>query len=231
MPVKLTPIETAAGDAFLVGDPRRAFALAQELTVQPRMSHQARGLWGYNGVTDRGQPLTVQSTGSGGPSAVTVIGDLIEGGVNRVIRLGTCLATDPGLEAGTPILVERAIAADGAGRRLNGGEELVFPDRDLCAALSGLGRKAAISSHDLVERLDPDSRARPAPGPVLARDLQTAATLAICRRLGIPAAAVLIVAEDRSGRRLAEEELWDLFRPAGRAILTRLQRADPPDPD
>ena len=53
MPVKMNPIEPAAGDAILVGDPRRAFALAQELTGQPKMSHQARGFWGYKGLTDR----------------------------------------------------------------------------------------------------------------------------------------------------------------------------------
>ena len=111
MPVKMNPIEPPAADAILVGDPRRAFALAQELTVQPKMSHQARGLWGYSGVSPDGMPLTVQSTGSGGPSAVPVIGDLVEQGVSRVVRLGTCLAIDPSLRAGTVLLVERRVEA------------------------------------------------------------------------------------------------------------------------
>lgn len=230
MPVKMTPIEAAAADAILVGDPRRAFALAQELTVQPRMSHQARGLWGYRGTTADGLDLTVQATGSGGPSAVPVIGDLAQQGMKRMIRLGTCLATDRDLDAGSLILVERAIAADGASRRLGEGADFTSPDRHLLAALDGLGRRATVSSHDLVARLEPPTDGHE-PGPAIARDLQTAATLAIARRLGIRSAAILIVAEDTSATRLGEDQLWELFRATGRAILTRLNRLDQGNPE
>lgn len=221
MPVKMNPIEPAAGDAILVGDPRRAFALAQELMVQPRMSHQARGLWGYLGETADGLPLTVQSTGTGGPSVVPVIGDLVEQGARRLLRLGTCLAISPRLAAGTVILVDRAIPTDGAGRLLSGDQDFLRPDRRLFEMLDGLGLEEAISSHDVVARHEPRG---PDPGPAVARDLQTAAMLAMCRRLDVPAAAILIVAEDRSGHRLDEDELGDLFRSAGRAALSRLNR-------
>lgn len=224
MPVKMTPIEAAAGDAILVGDPRRAFALAQELTVQPRMSHQARGLWGYTGTTGDGLPITVQSTGVGGPSAVPVIGDLASQGTKRMIRLGTCLALDPGLSAGSLLLVERALVADGASRTLSGGSDFAEPDARLLEALNGLGRQATVSSHDLVARHEPPPEPGSGAEPAAARDLQTAATLAMCRRHGIPCAAILIVAEDRSGERLGEPELWELFRSAGKAVLTRLER-------
>lgn len=223
MPVRMNPIEPAAGDAILVGDPRRAFTLAQELTAQPRMSHQARGLWGYTGNTVSGQALTVQSTGVGGPSAVPVIGDLADQGVKRMIRLGTCLAIDPELEAGMVLVIERALINDGAARALSGRETFARPDQDLFQSLAGLGRSATISSHDLVSRHEPEG-SRPDPGPAIARDLQTAATFAMCRQAAIPAAALLIVAEDRSGRRLDEENLWELFRSAGKAVTARLDR-------
>lgn len=226
MPVQMNPIEPAAGDAILVGDPRRAFALAQELMGQPKMSHQARDLWGYTGITAGELPLTVQSTGSGGPSAVPVIGDLAAQGARRVIRLGTCLAIDQELKAGTLILVDRAVIADGAGRLLTGGADFIGPDQELLAALDGLGRRAPVSSHDLVKRHEPDGPGQPDTGPAIARDLQTAATLAMGRRLAIPTAALLIVAEDGSGHRLGEEDLWDLFRSAGRAVLGRLARIE-----
>lgn len=237
MPVKMTPIESAAGEAILVGDPRRAFTLAQELTVQPRMSHQARGLWGYRGVTAEGTELTVQSTGSGGPSAVPVIGDLAGQGVGRFLRLGTCLALDPQIRTGSLLLVTRAVIADGAARTLSRGDDVTAPDQRLLAALGGLGREAVISSHDLVTRFEPGTGSAGDGNPAVARDLQTAATLAFCHQLGLPAAALLIVAEDAAGERLAEPELWDLFRAAGRAALTRLSRLPRPragsrsDPD
>ncbi|MBN8868164.1 MAG: hypothetical protein J0H98_11475 [Solirubrobacterales bacterium] len=228
--MKMTPIEAAAGDAILVGDPRRAFNLAQELTTQPRMTHQARGLWGYSGTTLDGREITVQSTGSGGPSAVPVIGDLAEQGVGRMIRLGTCLALDPALAVGTVLLVDRVVVADGAGRSLSG-SDFLRPDQALFDAFEGLGRPATVSSHDLVARYEPDGGGSAHPGPAIARDLQTAATLAMCRRLDLPAAALLIVAEDTEGHRLGEADLWDRFRSAGKAVLARLDRLDPDEPN
>ena len=190
------------------------------------MSHQARGLWGYVGTTDSGRRLTVQSTGSGGPSAVPVIGDLADAGVTRMLRLGTCLATDPELMSGTVLLVERAVIADGASRTLSGRDDFARPDRELFSVLEGLGREATVSSHDLVERYEPAGDGG-GQAPAVARDLQTATFLAMCRRISVPAAALLIVAEDRSGDRLGEEDLWQLFRTAGKAALSRLERTDP----
>lgn len=149
MPVRMTPLEPPAADAIVVGDSRRAFALAQSLTVQPRMSHQARGLWGHTGTSRAGLDLTVQSTGIGGPSAVAVIGDLVAAGVSTVVRLGTCVSLSKELKPGEVLLVERAIAADGAGRALAGqaagpetvsGPVAVRPDRELFKSLIGLGR-------------------------------------------------------------------------------------------
>lgn len=222
MPVEMTPIEDAAADVIVVGDPRRAFALAQELTLQPRMSHLARGLWGYRGSTSAGHELTVQSTGVGGPAAVPVIGDLAAQGARRVLRLGTCTALDPELEAGTLVLVERAFALDGASRQLGEGRDFIRPDAGLFEAMDGLGQTGAIASHDLVERYAPAAGSRPDPEGTIARDLQTATTFALCSRLGVAAAALLIVSRDRSGRKLEEEELAGRFGPIGEAVLERL---------
>jgi uridine phosphorylase len=158
---------------------------------------------------------------------VPVIGDLAEHGVNRMVRLGTCLAIEDSLEAGGLILVERAVAGDGASRALSDNADFVRPDSRLLTAFDGLGREAVISSHDLVARYEPEGSTRSGPGPAVARDLQTAATLAMCRRLEIPAAALLIVAEDRAGRRLGEEELWEMFRGLGKAVSSRLERLNP----
>lgn len=237
-------------DAVLVGDPRRAFALAQELLVQPRMSHQARGLWGYTGATPSGRPLTVQSTGSGGPSAVAIIADLAEAGMRRLVRLGTCVA--PGTRCGDLLLVTRALATDGASRSLlqADGEASTRPDPALLAALTGLARPVVIASHDLVTRLDPEimgpdpppdpetpgSDPVNNPGPdsesesdqdVAGRDLQTAATFALARWLGLQAGAILVVADDGARRRLDEGELEACFRPLARKVSDRLERLRP----
>ena len=222
MPVKMNPIEPSAGDAILVGDPRRAFSLAQELTVQPRMSHQARGLWGYRGETERGRQLTVQSTGSGGPAAVPIIGDLADQGASRLIRLGTCVAADPAIKAGTILVVEKAIPMDGASGTIAPGASACLPNPDLLEALREVGQAATISSHDLVARFDLLGEKSPEAPGASARDLQTATVLAMAHRLKIPAAAIVVVAEDESGARLDEEQLTEIFGKVGRSVIAAL---------
>jgi purine-nucleoside phosphorylase len=69
-PIHLRPTAELAERVLLPGDPGRALALAQTLISQPLMFNHHRGLWGYTGPANHdGQPLTIQSTGLGGPSA------------------------------------------------------------------------------------------------------------------------------------------------------------------
>ena len=101
----LRPTAPFAGRALLPGDPGRALALAQELLDEPRMFNHARGLWGYTGNAADGRPLTIQSTGLGGPSAAIVVEELCDLGLEIAVRVGTCRAPDGG--AG-PTLTPRA---------------------------------------------------------------------------------------------------------------------------
>ena len=224
MPLRLSPIIDPAPDAILAGDPRRAFALAQAVTVQPEMSHLARGLWGYTGETGDGRRLTVQSTGIGGPAAATVVAGLAGLGVRRVVRLGTCVATGPmpatGKSAGTgeAFLVTQAVAGDGASAAITGGAE-AGPDPALTAALGSVAPPGRVFSHDLPPHLAPGPYdADPAP----LRDLQTAATFSIAAKFGISAAAILVVAETAAGERLTEPELEEVFVPLARSVTAAL---------
>lgn len=225
MPAHLIPLSEPTADALITGDPRRAFGLAKDLMVQPVLSHQARGLWGYTGETEAGLELTVQSTGTGGPAAISVIGDLAGLGVQRLVRIGTCVAPGGGRPPGSVLLVERAIAIDGATRRLVDGEPLAEPDHDLLEVLGGVAGLATVSSHDFVARFDPDGPL-PADG-ASARDLQTAATLAISRKFGLESAAVLVVVGDGLGNGLAEADLEKTFFETGRRVIERLSRTKP----
>ncbi len=75
---------------LLPGDPGRALRLSQALLQDPKMLNHNRGLWGYTGTAPDGKPLSIQSTGMGGPSAVIVASELIELGAQRLLRVGTC---------------------------------------------------------------------------------------------------------------------------------------------
>lgn len=132
--IHLRPTAELAERVLLPGDPGRALALAQLLLEQPRMFNHHRGLWGYTGAAADGQLLTIQSTGMGGPSAAIVLHELIELGARRAIRVGTCGALDPALSLGDLLVVEEAIAADGASAALGAGE-LTRPDARLTSRL------------------------------------------------------------------------------------------------
>ncbi|MDQ2622174.1 MAG: hypothetical protein M3Y45_03945 [Actinomycetota bacterium] len=222
MPVRLDAIERPAPLALLTGDPRRAFALAGGLMVQPRMSHQARGMWGYTGTTAAGLDLTVQSTGTGGPSAAAVFGDLSRLGVKEVVRLGSCVTGPGGPEPGSLLLVAGSICSDGASSALAGNNQTARPDERLQELLSGIAPETLVSSHDLVARLDNDGL--PATGAV-ARDLQTATVFALAAKLGVRAASILIVTGGTGADVLDEAELTKRFLEVGRRVI---ERFDPP---
>lgn len=118
-PIHLRPTAPLAERVLLPGDPGRALALAQLLIEQPKMFNHHRGLWGYTGpACIDGEPLTIQSTGMGGPSAAIVLHELTEMGACRAIRVGTCGALHPELALGDLVVVREAIAADGASAAL-----------------------------------------------------------------------------------------------------------------
>lgn len=222
MPIYLRPTAPVAPDAILVGDPGRALLLAQELLEQPKMSNHARGLWGYHGNEAAGRALTVQSTGIGGPSAALVLADLVELGVRRAVRVGTCAAVDPMLRRGDLLLVEEATAAGGSASAFGAKPgEALRPDTELTerlrSALRDDGSGAAIASVDA----HPDEAEAP-PG-ARALDMQTAPLLAQARSLGIAAATTLIVVESAIESTALERELLEgRERAAGRAASLTL---------
>jgi uridine phosphorylase len=219
MPARLRPTAPIAAAALLVGDPGRALALAQEVIEAPKMSNHARGLWGYSGTSTAGRPLTIQSTGMGGPSAAIVLGDLAELGVRRAVRVGTCTALRAELEPGALVAVAEAHAWSGPGGRSG---EAVGPDPELEAALrEALGPAARPGTAASLDVLHGGG----APPPVAegdVADMQTAALLGTARELGIAAAAVLIVSEGADGARLGDEELEAAAKVAGTAAIAIL---------
>jgi uridine phosphorylase len=223
VPARLRPTAPIAADAILVGDPGRSLLLAQELLEEPRMSNHARGLWGYSGRTPAGRELTIQATGMGGPSAAMVLTDLAKLGVERVVRVGTCVGLGPETKLGEVLLAGEAIACGGSAAAfdLSPGAP-VTPDPELhdrlAAELEGEARVVKAASFD---SMPVDASA--APPSTTAADMQTVAVLARARELGIAAAALLIVSES-GGERIADEKLESAARRAGQATAKALSQ-------
>jgi uridine phosphorylase len=181
----LRPHEAVAERVVLPGDPGRALRLAQQLLEAPKMLNHNRGLWGYSGIAADGAPMTIQSTGLGGPSTALVVEDLIALGARRLVRAGTCTAF---VEAEL-IIPDSVLPQDGTSLAL-GAAEALAPDPDLFAALRAAGNGAlvgAVVSADVLGGDWPEA---------VALDLSTAAVFAVAARHGVPAACVLAVDED-----------------------------------
>ncbi len=209
MPSRLRPTASIAADAILVGDPGRALLLAQELLVKPKMSNHARGLWGYSGQTAAGDPLTIQSTGMGGPSAAIVLTDLTDLGLKRAIRIGTCTAVEPTRGVGELLVVAEAYGED----------SMALPDPGLT---EGLARELEEANSAAVASVDHAGDAPTRRSGVAGSDLQTATVLARGKSLGLTVAAVLIVEETTNGVRIDDDDLERAARVAGSAATSIL---------
>jgi uridine phosphorylase len=199
---------TELAERLLPGDPGRALALAQLLIEGPLMFNHHRGLWGYSGpALADGKPLTIQSTGMGGPSAAIVLHELIALGARRAIRVGTCGALDGGLELGDLVVAHESLAADGTSRVLGAGERIAA-DRELTAALTGAAGgngSATVVSTDLFYEPDSEREREWRAAGAVAVEMEAAALFAVGARAGIPVACVLAVS-NVFGEDLAEQQ-------------------------
>jgi uridine phosphorylase len=206
-PVHLRPHADVAERVLLPGDPGRALRLAQVLLDAPKMLNHHRGLWGYTGAAADGAPLTIQSTGLGGPSAAIVTEELIALGARRLVRIGTCTALAD-LPLGSLVIADPVLARDGTSRALGAPAELIA-DPQLVAGLVAAGPgvpTGPVVSTDLYYGTPPD-------GAALAVDLTAGAVLAVAARHGVPAACVLAVSERPAGGERIEPAALEAAEP------------------
>lgn len=237
--IHLRPTAALAERVLLPGDPGRALALAQKLLEKPLMFNHNRGLWGYTGTAADGEPLTIQSTGMGGPSAAIVLHELIELGVTRAIRVGTCGGLDARLALGDLVVAERAIAADGASAALGtGGHSL--PDRLLTHALAHSAtehldgvrshHRGAIVSTDLFYEPDRSRQSSWITDGAIAVEMEAATLFALGAAAQIQVACVLVVSDvfDQTGarERIAVEALERAEEAMGHVGAAALSQRD-----
>jgi len=210
---------------LLPGDPGRALALAQALIAQPRMFNHRRGLWGYTGPARAdGEPLTIQSTGMGGPSAAIVLSELISLGARRAVRVGTCGALHADLALGDLVIARESICLDGTSRALGAGER-VPADPSLTEALirrTPGARAGPIVSVDLFY----DADRRHDTGDALAIEMESATLFALGSAARVPVASVLAVSDTfdaaRARTRIDDHRLLAAAETMGAAAVAAL---------
>jgi DeoD family purine-nucleoside phosphorylase len=230
--IHLNPTAPLAERVLLPGDPGRALLLAQLLLDAPKMFNHNRGLWGYTGSAADGEPMTIQSTGMGGPSAAIVVSELADLGARRLIRVGTCGALDPSLALGRIVIATDALAGDGTSRALGAGDRVGASEGLLAAlgvAANGSAVPAVVASTDLFydDRGEPE-RAWLAAG-ALAVEMETATLFALAARRGLQAASALIVSDVLfpARSRISPAELQAAERRVGQLAARALSTAVP----
>ena len=122
MPIHLRAEPGDYAEACLIpGDPLRAKYLAETYFDDLRQVNGERGMLGYTG-TFNGKPVSVQASGMGCPSTAIVVEELVQLGVKRIVRVGTCGGIQPDLELGDLIIALSSVPADGTARHYVGGE-------------------------------------------------------------------------------------------------------------
>jgi len=214
-PIHLHPTAPLAARVLLPGDPGRALLLAQALLDEPRMFNHHRGLWGYTGTAEDGEPLTIQATGMGGPTTAIVVHELIDLGARALVRVGTCGGLARELELGGLLIATEAISADGTSRALGAGER-VAPDAALLEALRAGNPDAAAGP---IATVDLFYDAPPPPDGALAVEMEAATIFRLAERRGVAAGCVVGVSDVLGdGReRLDDEGMRALGEAVGRA--------------
>jgi DeoD family purine-nucleoside phosphorylase len=106
---------------LLPGDPLRAKYISETFFDEPVQRNAERGMLGFTG-TFEGKPVSVQATGMGCPSAAIVVEELVQLGVKRLLRVGTCGGLQPDLKLGDLIVAVSAVASDRTVEKLVGSE-------------------------------------------------------------------------------------------------------------
>jgi DeoD family purine-nucleoside phosphorylase len=150
-----------AEKVLLPGDPRRARYIAENFFDDARLVTEERGMLGFTG-TYRGEPVSVQATGMGCPSAAIVTEELIQLGAKNLLRVGTCGGYHPEMQLGDLVIATAAVPHDGTVSSLTRGFPYApAPSFDLVHA----------AYHAAEERPTDHSERRYFMGPIVSSDL------------------------------------------------------------
>ena len=202
---------------LLPGDPLRAKHIAETFLEDVVQRNSERGMLGFSG-TFRGRPVSVQSTGMGCPSAAIVVEELIQLGVKRLLRVGTCGGLQPDLKLGDLIVALSAVPQDSTATHYVGGEphaptaswDLVHGAVHAAKELGKPVRVGSIVSSDVFYDPDPGRAERWSSRGILAVEMEAAVLFTVGALRGIQAGCLLTVSDiivEGEFTRISDEDL------------------------
>jgi DeoD family purine-nucleoside phosphorylase len=215
---------------LLPGDPIRAKYIAETYFDNPVQRNSERGLLGYTGKYE-GRPVSVQATGMGCPTAAIVVEELIQLGVKRLLRVGTCGGLQPDLKLGDLIVALTAVPADSTAMHLVGGEphaptadwELIHGAVHAAKELGQPMRVGPIVSSDVFYNPDGGQYDRWSSRGVLAVEMEAAVIFTLGALRGVQAGCLLTVSDivvEGEFTRISDEDLQAAVDRMTRVALT-----------
>ncbi len=211
---------------LLPGDPLRAKYIAETYLGNFRVCNEERGLLGYTGEWN-GRPVSVQGTGMGCPGATIVFEELVQLGVKKLMRVGTCGGLQPHHALGDVIVALSAVPADATAMHLVGNEphcptaswELIHGAVHAAKELGQPLHVGSIVSSDLFYNPDEGQYERWSKRGVLAVEMEAAALFTVGAIRGVEAGCLLTVSDivvEGEFTRISDDEL--------RAAVDRMTR-------
>ncbi|MGL5438088.1 MAG: uridine phosphorylase [Lachnospiraceae bacterium] len=146
---KLYHIQVAKGEVgkyvILPGDPKRCELIARYFD-NPRLIADNREYITYTGTLD-GEPVSVTSTGIGGPSAAIAVEELVMCGADTFLRVGTSGGMDLEVKSGDLVIANGAIRMEGTSREYAPIEFPAVPDFVVTTALAEAARQMDLPYH------------------------------------------------------------------------------------
>ncbi|MDQ5821559.1 MAG: DeoD-type purine-nucleoside phosphorylase [Actinomycetota bacterium] len=203
MPIHVRANEGDYGEACLLpGDPLRAQYIAETYFDDPVQRNTERAMLGYSGTWE-GKPISVQSTGMGCPTAAIVAEELIQLGVKRLLRVGTCGGLQPHHKLGDLIVALTAVPADSTALHYVGNEPhcptadwgLIHGAVHAAKELDQPMHVGPIVSSDIFYNSDEGQYERWSKRGVLAVEMEASILFTIAALKGVQAGALLTVSD------------------------------------
>jgi DeoD family purine-nucleoside phosphorylase len=202
---------------LLPGDPLRAKYIAETYLDDAVQRNGERGLLGYTG-TYEGSPVSVQGTGMGCPGATIVFEELIQLGVKKLLRVGTCGGLQPSHALGDMIVAISAVPADSTAMHLVGNEphcptagwELIHGSVHAAKEMEQPIHVGPIVSSDLFYNPDEGQYERWSRRGVLAVEMEAAALFTVGALRGVETGCLLTVSDivvEGEFKRISDDEL------------------------
>ena len=133
--------------ALLSGEPERTSKIANTYLQNVKLLSKYRGLHSYLGDLSPNQAILVATSGMGAPSTSIVVNELIQIGIKKIIRIGTCGGIQSHVKVGDIVISQAALCRQGAANDIAPLEYPAVADPFLTVALATTAQKLGINYH------------------------------------------------------------------------------------